>query len=94
MTLISIIFACLGFISPTKRGSLLTAAIVLYSIMSVFAGYQSGRIYKRLGGQRVLIIGAGTALFFPLLAFSVFILINLVLEYLHSSEAVDFWTLT
>ena len=38
---ITLIFAALGFLSPASRGSLLTAALVMYLLMSAAAGYAS-----------------------------------------------------
>lgn len=36
---ITLFFAALGFLSPASRGSLLTAALVMYLLLSVAAGY-------------------------------------------------------
>ncbi|EFN55304.1 hypothetical protein CHLNCDRAFT_134265 [Chlorella variabilis] len=36
---ITLLFAALGFLSPASRGSLLTAALVMYLLLSVAAGY-------------------------------------------------------
>ena len=38
---VTLLFAALGFLSPASRGSLLTAALVMYLLMSVAAGYAS-----------------------------------------------------
>ena len=38
---ITLLFAALGFLSPASRGSLLTAALVMYLLMSVAAGFSS-----------------------------------------------------
>ena len=52
MTLITLIFACLGFLSPANRGALMTCALVLYVCLGTPAGYVSSRIYKSFGGER------------------------------------------
>lgn len=36
---ITLLFAALGFLSPASRGSLVTAALVMYLLLSVAAGY-------------------------------------------------------
>lgn len=46
MTLVTMIFAVAGFLSPANRGGLLTAVLLLYVFMGVFAGYYSARLYK------------------------------------------------
>ena len=40
------VFACLGFLSPANRGSLMTCVLVLYVCLGTPAGYVSARIYK------------------------------------------------
>jgi hypothetical protein len=43
-----VVFACLGFLSPANRGSLMTCAMVLYVCLGTPAGYVSARIYKSM----------------------------------------------
>ena len=43
---VSVVFACLGFLSPANRGSLMTCVLVLYVCLGTPAGYVSARIYK------------------------------------------------
>jgi transmembrane 9 superfamily protein 2/4 len=50
MSLLTLIFACLGFLSPAYRGGLLTTMIILFVFMGIWAGYYSARIYKMFGG--------------------------------------------
>ncbi|KAK3025759.1 LOW QUALITY PROTEIN: hypothetical protein RJ639_041915, partial [Escallonia herrerae] len=50
MTLVTMIFALLGFLSPSSRGSLMTAMVLLYMSMGLFAGYSSARLYKMFRG--------------------------------------------
>lgn len=52
MTLVTLIFACLGFLSPANRGALMTCALVLFVCLGTPAGYISSRIYKSFGGER------------------------------------------
>ena len=46
MSVCSAVFACLGFLSPANRGSLMTCVLVLYVCLGTPAGYVSARIYK------------------------------------------------
>ena len=46
MTVITMIFALLGFLSPANRGGLMTAMLLLFVFMGAFAGYSSARLYK------------------------------------------------
>ena len=43
MSLITMIFAVLGFLSPANRGGLMTAMLLLFVLMGLFAGYFSAR---------------------------------------------------
>uniref|UniRef100_A0A0N5AMH5 Transmembrane 9 superfamily member n=1 Tax=Syphacia muris TaxID=451379 RepID=A0A0N5AMH5_9BILA len=49
MVAVTLVFACLGFLSPANRGSLMTFALVLYVLFAVVAGYVSARLYKIFG---------------------------------------------
>ena len=50
MTVITMIFAVLGFLSPANRGGLMTAALLLFVFMGVPAGYSSAFLHKTLRG--------------------------------------------
>jgi transmembrane 9 superfamily protein 2/4 len=43
MSLITMVFAVLGFLSPANRGGLMTAMLLLFVLMGIFAGYFSAR---------------------------------------------------
>lgn len=51
MALITIIIAMLGMLSPSSRGALMTAGIMLYVFMGLIAGYFSARLYKTMKGR-------------------------------------------
>lgn len=44
--LVSLVLACLGFLSPANRGALMTCAVVLWVLLGTPAGYVSARMYK------------------------------------------------
>jgi transmembrane 9 superfamily protein 2/4 len=91
MTLVTMVFAVLGFLSPANRGGLTTALVVLFVVMGVLAGYFSTRTYKMLtkGGtwKKNTIM---TAFFFPGIVFGIFFILNFFLWGKGSSGAVPF----
>ncbi|KAL3320725.1 hypothetical protein Ciccas_000594 [Cichlidogyrus casuarinus] len=93
MAFCTLFFAYAAFSSPAHRGSILTMGLALFVLFGVVAGYVSSRLYKLMGGiawkSNVLL----TALFCPGVCFSIYLLINIVLAVVGSSEAVPFGTL-
>lgn len=93
MTFITLLFACLGFLSPANRGALMTCAMVLFVCLGTPAGYVSARIYKAFGGEKWKSNVLLTALVCPGVVFSLFFVLNLLLWAKDSSAAVPFTTL-
>jgi transmembrane 9 superfamily protein 2/4 len=93
MTGFTIVFALLGFLSPSNRGSLGTIMVLLYTILGFIGGYVSSRIYKTFGGESWKLNIALTPLLVPGIVFSVFFLLNLFLWAKQSSGAVPFTTM-
>lgn len=93
MTFMTMIFAVLGFLSPANRGSLMTAFVVLFVLMGMFAGYTSARLCKMMKYQNWKRCTLMTAFFLPGIVFVVFLLLNLCLASVDSSGAVPFTTL-
>ncbi len=46
MSIVTMIFAVLGFLSPANRGGLMTAMLLLFVFMGLPGGYASARLYK------------------------------------------------
>ena len=93
MTGITIAFALFGFLSPSNRGSLGTAVLILYCFLGFIGGYVSARTYKTFGGEawkRNIIL---TPVFVPGIVFNVFFLLNFFLWVRGSSGAVPFTTM-
>ena len=87
---VTLIFATFGFLSPASRGSLLTAALILYLLMSVAAGFASVWIWGAMnrshdGWHKVC---WRTACFFPGVTVAVMSLMNLFLWATGSSGAI------
>ena len=89
----TIIFALLGFLSPSNRGSLGTVMILLYTVFGFIGGYVSARVYKTFGGEAWKRNIALTPLMIPGIVFATFFLLNLFLWAKRSSGAVPFTTM-
>ena len=93
ITATTIIFALLGFLSPSNRGSLGTVMLLLWTIFGSIGGYVSARVYKTLGGEAWKQNIALTPILIPGIVFSTFFLLNLFLWAKSSSGAVPFTTM-
>jgi transmembrane 9 superfamily member 2/4 len=94
MSMVSCVFIVLGFISPSYRGGLMSAMLLLFVFMGILAGYVSMRFYKFFDGEYWKTVTLFTALYFPGIIFSLFLLINTVIFFsTNSSLAVPFTTL-
>jgi len=93
MALITLLFACLGFLSPANRGALMTCSLVLYVCLGFPAGYISARLYKSFGGEKWKSNVLLTAMLCPGIVFGLFFIMNLMLWYKGSSAAIPFSTL-
>jgi len=93
MTMITMIFAVLGFLSPANRGGLTTAMVVLFVVMGVFAGYFSTRTYRMFKGAHWKKNTIITSMFFPGIVFTIFFILNMFLRGVKSSGAVPPGTL-
>jgi len=93
MTVVTMLFAVLGFLSPANRGGLMTAGVVLFVVMGVFAGYFSTRVYKLFKGQAWKKNTVLTAMLFPGTVFCIFFVLNMFIWGEKSSGAVPFGTL-
>ncbi|CAF0949458.1 unnamed protein product [Adineta ricciae] len=92
MSLITLVFACLGFLSPARRGALMTCAIVCYVLLGTPAGYTSARLYRLFGGENRKKNVVMTAVACPGVIFGIFFVLNLVLWANGSSAAIPFTT--
>ncbi|KAL1124782.1 hypothetical protein AAG570_001403 [Ranatra chinensis] len=93
MTLVTLAFACLGFLSPANRGALMTCAMVLFVCLGTPAGYTSARIYRSFGGEKWKSNVLLTSMLCVGVVFTLFFIMNLILWAEDSSAAVPFSTL-
>ncbi|KAH0888032.1 hypothetical protein HID58_050461 [Brassica napus] len=93
MVFVTMIFAMLGFLSPSNRGGLMTAMLLLWVFMGLFAGYASSRLYKMFKGTEWKKIAFRTAFLFPAVVSSIFFVLNALIWGQKSSGAVPFGTM-
>ncbi|KAF3970390.1 hypothetical protein ACB098_01G098800 [Castanea mollissima] len=93
MILVTMIFAILGFLSPSNRGGLMTAMLLLWVFMGLFAGYASARLYKMFKGAEWKKIAFRTAIMFPATVSAIFFVLNALIWGQKSSGAVPFGTM-
>ncbi|CDU25704.1 related to endosomal protein EMP70 precursor [Sporisorium scitamineum] len=93
MAAVTLVFALLGFLSPSNRGSLATVMIVTWTLFGSIAGFMSSKVYASLGGEFRKQNMVLTAMLFPSLVFSMVLLLNFFLIFSGSSGAVPFGTL-
>jgi transmembrane 9 superfamily protein 2/4 len=93
MTVVTMIFAMLGFLSPANRGGLMTAMLLLWVFMGLFAGYSSSRMYKMFKGTDWKTNTLKTAFLFPGTIFVVFFILNALIWGEKSSGAIPFGTM-
>jgi transmembrane 9 superfamily protein 2/4 len=93
MTAVTLVFAVLGFLSPSNRGSLATVMIIFYMLFGSVAGYVSARVYKMFNGDSWKKNVFLTAFLFPSLIFTIFVVLNFFLVSAKSSGAVPATTL-
>ncbi|CAD6223867.1 unnamed protein product [Miscanthus lutarioriparius] len=93
MLLVTMIFAVLGFLSPSNRGGLMTAMLLVWVLMGLLAGYSSSRLYKMFKGSEWKKITLQTAFLFPGVAFVIFFILNTLIWGEKSSGAVPFTTM-
>jgi len=93
MTLTTMVFAVLGFLSPSNRGALMTSMVVLFVLMGTAAGYSSARLCKMLKVQNWKRVTLLTAFLLPGIVFTIFLILNVSLASVSSTAAVPFQTL-
>ncbi|KAA3477615.1 transmembrane 9 superfamily member 10 [Gossypium australe] len=81
------------FLSPSNRGGLMTAMLLLWVFMGLFAGYSSVRLYKLFKGTEWKKITLKTAFMFPATVFSIFFVLHALIWGQKSSGAVPFGTM-
>ena len=82
--------AAIGFLSPARRGSLMTAVLSFYIVCGGLAGYVSARLYKSFRGRQWQLCTLLTGMAFPGLCFCTFVFFNTILAFFRSTASVPF----
>jgi transmembrane 9 superfamily member 2/4 len=90
---VTVLFAMLGFLSPSNRGFLTTVGLLLYTLFGFIGGYVSSRAYKTFGGENWKLNIAATPALVPGIVFGIFFLMNLFVWFKGSSGAVPLSTM-
>jgi len=93
MIVVTLVFAVLGFLSPANRGGLMTAMLLLFALMGLFAGHSASRLFKMFQGTDWKANTLNVAFLFPSVVFVIFFALNLLIWGQKSSGAVPFGTL-
>jgi len=93
MSILTIIFSVMGFLSPASRGSLLMALLLFYVLMGTVNGYTTAHIYKTFKGKNRRKLMTVSALFVPSVAFGMFFILDILALTQKSTDAVPFTTM-
>lgn len=90
MTLVTLVLAALGFMSPASRGMLLTGMIMLYLFLGIAAGYISVRMWRTMKGSSEgwRSVSWSVACFFPGIVFVILTALNFILWGSNSTGAI------
>ena len=86
-----IVLSMVGYLNPSRRGSLMQATLILYMLCGSLGGYVSSRLYKTFRGGKWQTCTFFTATLFPGACFSVFVFFNIILGFFGSSGSVPFF---
>ncbi len=87
MTILTLVFAALGFLSPANRGALLSSVLVFFVLMGLPAGYMSARFSKLLKQENQFKTALYTGTLFPGVCFVIFFTVNFIAWYLRSQKS-------
>merc|ERR1711865_1236763 len=79
--LVTVGLAAVGFVNPSRRGSMMNVILVWFMLSGVLAGYVSSRLYKAFRGRAWQLCTVCTAILFPGFCFGVFLFFNTILAF-------------
>jgi len=89
-TFFVIVLSAVGFLNPARRGSLMNAILVFYMLCGILNGYVSSRLYKSFKGRLWQLCTVLSALALPGVAFTLFLIFNIILWFMKSSASAPF----
>ncbi|KAL9667089.1 hypothetical protein QQ045_001436 [Rhodiola kirilowii] len=94
MVLGTLLLGTLGVFPPSNQGRLLTAMLLLWALMGLFAGYTCARLHTMFQGTTAWnVIAVRNAVTFPAAICLIFSILNVLLSKMKSSAALPCWTL-
>lgn len=90
MTVVTLFFAAIGFLSPANRGALMLSLVLLFLCFGAVAGYTGARTHKMFGGTQWQRTTVATAFVFPSFIFGVVFFLNLFVWAAGSANAIPF----
>eukprot|EP00571_Detonula_confervacea_P004023 CAMPEP_0172328526 /NCGR_PEP_ID=MMETSP1058-20130122/60391_1 /TAXON_ID=83371 /ORGANISM="Detonula confervacea, Strain CCMP 353" /LENGTH=726 /DNA_ID=CAMNT_0013045643 /DNA_START=99 /DNA_END=2279 /DNA_ORIENTATION=+ len=90
---ITLLASMLRMLNPIKKGQALTAVIILYVLCGGVGGYISSRLYKFCDAKSWKRCTIATAIAFPGLIVSMFMVLNVFLTIVGAATAVSFLTI-
>lgn len=90
MSSLVILFSAIGFLSPARRGSVVTWFLLLFVGMGMSAGYVATSMYKMFRGKDWRNVIIWTSMFVPGIFFSVCFILNLIVWAEGSVRAIPF----
>jgi len=90
---ITLVFALMGFLSPANRGSMGTAIVATYMVLSAISGYFAVRLYKSMKGTEWGALALYTGAFLPGVVYTTGFIVNFFVWGQKSSGAVPFTTM-
>eukprot|EP00927_Polykrikos_kofoidii_P071988 TRINITY_DN68163_c0_g1_i1.p1 TRINITY_DN68163_c0_g1~~TRINITY_DN68163_c0_g1_i1.p1 ORF type:complete len:622 (-),score=99.49 TRINITY_DN68163_c0_g1_i1:280-2145(-) len=93
MSVVTLVFALAGILSPAHRGGLLQCCMIVFTFMGVLGGYIASRLYVTFNGEDWKTMTLMMSLLYPGIFFGVFFTLNLFIWGQKSSGAVPFNTM-
>ena len=90
---ITLLASMMRMLNPIKKGQALTAIIILYVLCGGVGGYVSSRLYKFCDAKSWKKCTIATAIGFPGLIVSMFMVLNIFLSFVGAATAVSFLTI-
>lgn len=93
MLVLTMFFAALGFMNPSRRGRLVMVQLLLFVLLGAVAGYTTARFYKTFKGKSWHMATVITAMGFPSVCFIIFFIMDIVAVLQDSTDAVPILTI-
>jgi len=93
VTFLLLVSVLCGFFKPTKRGSILSSLIFIYTLTSFINGFVSSKFYRKFGGKNWVWNIVLSAFIFPVPLILVFMFVNSIAWFNNSTAALPYTTI-